>query len=114
MPGIPYNQGDIVLMPFPFSDLSTSKVRPAVIISNHTVNKTPDVICAQITSQIYKDVFSFELKDKDVSNSLNGYSEIRCHKLFTAEKSLIKKKISHLHSIRREMLLNKIKSLIQD
>ena len=112
MPGTAYNQGDIILISFPFTNLSNSKVRPALIVSNATVNKTNDLICAQITSQVYKDNFSFEIKDTDVTTSLKGYSEVRCHKLFTADKSIIQKKISHLHSSKQTALLNKIKSLL--
>lgn len=112
MAGTSYNQGDIVLIPFPFSDLTSLKVRPAIIISNSTVNKTSDLICAQITSQIYKDDFSFEIKNANVTIPLNGYSEIRCHKIFTANKSIIKKKISHLHLPKQSLLLDKVKTLL--
>ncbi len=112
MPGAAYNQGDIILIPFPFTDLSGSKVRPALIVSNATVNKTNDLICVQITSQVYKDNFSFEIKDADVTDSLKGYSEVRCHKIFTADKAIVRKKISHLHASKQPTLLNKIKSLL--
>lgn len=91
-----YSRGDIVLIPFPFTDLSGNKVRPAIVISNAKVNKTSDLILAQITSDRKGDEFSFELKDKDVTRSLDGYSEIRCHKIFTGKKDITKKKISAL------------------
>lgn len=111
MPGLSYYQGDIILIPFPFSNLSSSKVRPAVVISNSLVNKTSDLICAQITSQVYKDVFPFEIKNTDITIPLNGYSEVRCHKIFTADKFIIQKKISHIHSSSLLSLLEKIKGL---
>ena len=41
---MPYNQGDIVLVPFPLTDLSSSKVRPAIVVSGVDVNNTDDVI----------------------------------------------------------------------
>jgi mRNA interferase MazF len=92
-----YLQGDIVLVPFPFSDEPTeTKARPAIIISNSTVNKTADVILAQITSTIRADEFSFLIDDKNVQTKLHNICEVRCHKLFTAQKSIIKKKISAL------------------
>ena len=46
-----YNRGDILLVPFPFSDLSATKVRPAVVISSPAYHATePDLILAAITS----------------------------------------------------------------
>lgn len=38
--GIMYNQREIILVPFPYSDLTSSKQRPALIISNSLVNKS--------------------------------------------------------------------------
>jgi hypothetical protein len=52
------------------------------------------------------------LRDSDMTNSLKGSSEIRCHKIFTADSSVIVKKISHLHAARQPALLSKIVSLL--
>ena len=47
-----YNRGDVVLVPFPFSDQTTTKKRPAVIISSNTYNDTSrDIVIMAITSQ---------------------------------------------------------------
>lgn len=49
-----YNFGDIVLVPFPFTDQSTVKKRPAVVISSKDYNlQRPDVIIMAVTSQIH-------------------------------------------------------------
>ena len=48
-----YNFGDIVLVPFPFTDQSTAKKRPAVIISSSGYNRQrPDIILMAVTSQM--------------------------------------------------------------
>jgi mRNA interferase MazF len=47
-----YKRGDIVIVNFPFSDLSKAKKRPALIISNHLVNRTGDYLLVQISSKI--------------------------------------------------------------
>jgi mRNA interferase MazF len=47
-----YRRGDVVLVPFPFSDLSGTKRRPALIVSGEGFNTSPDVIIAQITSNL--------------------------------------------------------------
>jgi len=49
----PYDFGDIVLVPFPFTDQTTAKKRPAVVISSNAYNlERPDVIIMAVTSQI--------------------------------------------------------------
>ncbi len=48
-----YNPGDIILIPFPFSDFSTFKQRPPVILSARKFNRSnSDVIVAAITSHL--------------------------------------------------------------
>lgn len=106
-----YNQADIVIVPFPYTDLSGSKSRPVIIISNSNVNKDKDVIVAQITSNLHSDEFSFKIKNEDINSALIYESEIRCHKLFTIDKKLIKRKISQLDDISFKQLIEKIKSL---
>ena len=48
-----FRRGDVVLVPFPFSDLSTTKVRPAVVVSSTLYHTTkPDLLLAALTSKI--------------------------------------------------------------
>ncbi len=50
---MPYEFGDIVLVPFPFTDQSVSKRRPGVIVSNRTYNAARlDVVVMPVTSQL--------------------------------------------------------------
>jgi mRNA interferase MazF len=50
---MPFEFGDVVLVPFPFTNHIASKKRPAVIVSNRTYNTTrPDVVVMAITSQL--------------------------------------------------------------
>ena len=80
-------KSSIVIINFPFSDLSTTKRRPALVIADWQSN---DVILCQITSIAYKDVYAIELTDKDfTSGSLIKTSYIRPNKLFTVDKSII-------------------------
>jgi mRNA interferase MazF len=49
----PFEFGDIVLVPFPFTDQSATKKRPAVVISSNAYNsERPDLIIMAVTSQI--------------------------------------------------------------
>lgn len=80
-------KGDIVVLPFPFSDLSSLKKRPAVIVATLKGN---DVILCQITSKARFDDYSISLKLKDFQKGklpLDSY--IRPNRLFTAEKSIV-------------------------
>jgi len=61
-----YQRGDILLVPFPFSDLSATKVRPAVVISSgHYHSTQPDILLAAITSKIsvFPDPLDYPLSD---------------------------------------------------
>lgn len=83
-------KGDIVILPFPFSDLSNSKRRPALVLANL---EGDDIILCQITSQFVKDKYAITLDDSGYSRgSLHKISNIRPSRLFTAEKSIIIRK----------------------
>ena len=48
-----YNRGDVILVPFPFSDQTTAKKRPAIIVSSDTYNSiSQDIVIMAITGQI--------------------------------------------------------------
>jgi mRNA interferase MazF len=50
---MPFDFGDVVLVPFPFTSQAASKKRPAVIVSNREYNASrPDVVVMAITSQL--------------------------------------------------------------
>ena len=50
---MPYEFGDVVLVPFPFTSQAASKKRPAVVVSSRAYNATkPDVVVMAITSQL--------------------------------------------------------------
>lgn len=88
-----YNQGDIVLVPYPFTDLSSSKKRPVVIISKDSINDQ-DYVVAKISSVIKNDNLSILIKPADTKTSLHFLSEVRTNNLLTIHSSLIIKKIT--------------------
>ncbi|HEY5894361.1 MAG TPA: hypothetical protein VIT91_14140 [Chthoniobacterales bacterium] len=78
--------GSVVLVPFPFSDLSQSKRRPTVVLAN--VERGDWILC-QVTSKPYADARAVELTDADFEHgSLRLVSYARPAKLFTAHESL--------------------------
>lgn len=80
-------KGDVVVAPFPFSDLSASKRRPALVVATLPHG---DVVLCQITSQSVSDAYAVALLDGDfTSGGLRQPSYIRPNRLFTAESSII-------------------------
>lgn len=81
-------KGDVVVLPFPFSDLSASKRRPALVIA--PLDAHSDVILCMITSKNTGDASAVTITSADfVSGSLPQESNVRPNRLFTAETSLI-------------------------
>ena len=93
------SQRDIILIPFPYSDLSQTKKRPAIILSNSDYNSNnEDVICCAITSnqRNYENSVKINPKDFD-SGSLNYESVVKPSKVFTLNQSLILKTLAKLN-----------------
>jgi mRNA interferase MazF len=105
---VKYNKGDIVLVPFPFTDGKNVKPRPAIVISNSKVNITQDIILAQITSKSRSDIFSYVINNSELTDPLHLESEVRCHKIFTMQQNVILKKISALKGKSLESLTQQI------
>ena len=104
-------KGDVVVVPFPFSDLIQSKRRPALVISNL---KGDDIILCQITSQNILDGYSIHLKDEDFQEgSLKKPSNIRPNRIFTADAHIILYKLGTLKNEKIEEVINKIILIIK-
>lgn len=97
-------KGDVVVLPFPFSDLSNSKRRPAIVLAELKGN---DLILAQITSQGISDQYAIELRGSHFEiGQLNKDSNIRPNKVFTADKGIILYKIGQLKSEKMDEVTN--------
>jgi mRNA interferase MazF len=80
-------RGDVVVLPFPFSDLSATKRRPALVVATLT---GIDVILCQITSQATRDSYALALVESDFTEGgLRQASFIRPNRLFTADSGLV-------------------------
>ncbi len=88
--------GSVVLVPFPFSDLSQAKLRPAVVLAD--VGRGDWILC-QITSNPYGDDRAIRLVDASfASGSLRVTSYARPGKLFTANRELIVTQVGKLNA----------------
>jgi len=107
-----YEQREIVLIPFPYSDLTGSKLRPALIISNNKLNKTEDRLCCLITSNPTKNGLLI-LKNSFEGGKLPFKSWVKPYRLFTIHKKIIKRKLCVVNKNFYGKVLDEIISFIR-
>lgn len=102
-------------MPFPYSDLSSTKRRPVLVVSNDDYNrKFQDVVVCVITSNKHTDEYSLPIENKDLEiGVLPESSVVKAHKLFTIHQSKIIRKFSLVKSACFAQVTGKIKTLIE-
>lgn len=112
-----YDQGDVVLVNFPFTDLTSTKKRPALVISAKWFNDKPegDCILVAITSAVPAQLSRDEVRisDSDLnSTSLLKPSIVKAGKLFTLNQALIYRRLGSLPHRSVQRVLEKIGDII--
>jgi mRNA interferase MazF len=102
-------KGDIVLIPFPFTDLTGSKLRPAVILVDASLDLTVCFITTQIKWAEPTDIGLQPL----AANGIKKPSLIRISKIATIDRKLAVGKIGALDKIQLNELDSKLKILLQ-
>lgn len=103
--------GAVVLVPFPFSDLSQSRLRPAIVLAG--VGRGDWILC-QITSNAYADRRSIELTNMDFySGSLRVTSYVRPGKIFTANQSLLVSEAGNLRAEAFQRVIQAVVAILQ-
>ena len=104
-------RGDVVVVPFPFSDLTQAKRRPALVIATL---EGDDVILCQITSKTVRDKYSIPLNDSNFEmGSLKQSSNIRPNRIFTADSHIILYRIGKLKSEKLSEVVDKASEIIR-
>jgi mRNA interferase MazF len=87
-------QGALVLIPIPFTDLSSRKRRPVIVISNDAYNRSgDDVVVVAMTSRLGSGAFDFLITPSDmVQGTLNQPGTVRADKIYTLAKSIVVKR----------------------
>jgi mRNA interferase MazF len=102
----------IVLVRFPFSDLSQTKLRPAVVLADAGHG---DWILCQVTSKPYGDARAIKLEDANfASGSLRVTSYARPAKLFTANRDLIVAQVATLNQESFTQIIDTVVKLFRD
>ena len=103
--------GSVVLVRFPFSDLSASKRRPAVVLAG--VDRDDWILC-QVTSNSYSDARVVEITDSDfASGNLMRTSYARPGKLFSANTSLMQRVVGTLNAPKQEAVVDAVVSILR-
>jgi mRNA interferase MazF len=104
-------KGDVVVVPFPFSDLTQAKRRPALVIS---VLEGDDLILCQVTSQFVRDNYAIFIEGKDFEEGgLKQKSNVRPNRLFTADSHIILYRIGNLKKDKVKVIIEKIIEIIR-
>ena len=102
--------GDVVVIPFPYSDLSKSKRRPALILAEVGMG---DFLLCQITSKQYGDLHAIPLCESDfASGSLTRDSFIRVAKIFTGSQALMLGVAGHLSHSKPSEVIHQLVDLL--
>jgi mRNA interferase MazF len=105
----------VVLVPFPFDDLSSSKVRPAVCLTE-PIGQYKHVVLAFITSKIPEELLETDIliatDDEDFETAgLRVSSTLRLHRMMTATVNLIQRELGQLSEKKQETVKSKLKAL---
>jgi mRNA interferase MazF len=102
--------GDVVIVPFPFSDLTQSKRRPALVLASLDGD---DVILCMITSRNVRDRYALQLDDRDfVTGGLPVPSNIRPSRLFTADTGIVSRVVGRISPKKLRETLDSVANLL--
>ena len=110
-------KGKVVLVPFPFDDLTSAKLRPAVCLTD-PIGSHRHVVLAFITSQIPEDVLETDVvldssRDDFSTTGLRVSSPIRLHRLMTVTTSVIQRELGELSAQMRDEVNKKLQKLFE-
>lgn len=105
----------IVLVPFPFDDLTANKVRPAVCLTDE-IKPHDHIVLAFITSRVSANAaatdFVINKSDADFATTgLKVSSTIRLHRLMTVAKSIIRRELGELSATQQREIENRLRKL---
>ena len=106
------SQGEIVLIPVPFTDLSSTRRRPVIVVSNDSYNRaTPDMVVVAMTSTPAHGPYSFQIVSADlVSGVLNHPGTVRADKIYTLSQGIVVKSFGKVN----DATLDRIRGILTD
>ena len=99
-------KGDVVVVPFPFCDLSDAKRRPALVVATMSGD---DVVLCQITRQAKQDDWAIAIDGEDLEGgSLKQSSNVRPNRLSTCDSGIILYRVGTLSEVKMRQVTQKI------
>ena len=103
-------KGEVVVVPFPFTDLSQTKRRPALVLA---ALPGDDCILCQITSRAVRDADAIALDVGDIrQGSRDKPSNIRPNRLFTADTGVIVRRIGKLNTQKLDQVIKQVITIL--
>lgn len=108
------SQRDIVLLSFPFSDLKSSKVRPAVVLSNDTYNKkSKDFVAVPLTTNLQLKDYAILITNTELEKGrLIANSKAKIDRIFSVEQRLVRMNIGKIKKQVHKKIINILFNLI--
>jgi len=104
-------KGDVVVVPFPFLDLTRAKRRPALVIAKL---EGDDLILCQITSRWIKDRYAVSIEEDDFGNgTLRQKSNARPNRIFTADHYIVLYRVGHLKPDKINEVIERIVDILR-
>jgi len=110
------SQGEIYLVPIPFSDLSATKRRPVLILSHDEYNRShPDCLVMAITSRIDPDNrYGVIFSRQDVAGDLPRESQLRVDKVYSVHQRILIKRFGSLVPEKHRAAVSLLKGLLEE
>ncbi len=110
---ISYNFGDVVLVPFPFTNQATTKQRPAVVVSSTAYNvNRPDLILMAISSQMGPAGIIGEVAVTEWQQAGRLKPSVIKPIITTVEKRLVRRKLGELEAVDRTTLESALRLIL--
>ncbi len=104
-------KGNVAVLPFPFSDLTHAKRRPALVVAELDGD---DLILCQITSQQLKNKYAVPIEDKNFeTGTLKQRSNVRPSRIFTADRNIILYRVGHLKPDKANEVIERIVDILR-
>ena len=105
-------KGDVVVVPFPFTDLTGAKRRPALVLA---APGGDDLILCQITSQTVRDDLAVPVAASDFEEgSLKQDSNARPNRIFTCDQGLIQYKVGTLTESKMRQIMDQAVQILRE